>query len=77
LTNKRCSYMIKYSNVAMTCVEYLSNNTLLSGGSDGQIFTWMGKDIGKVFKAHTKAIYAIQKVKTGTGFWTGGNDGIL
>ena len=76
LNGKKGAYLTKLpgNNIMMTAVSYVLNGDLVSGVSDGSLIRWQGTTCGNPIKAHSDAIWAIERGANNT-FWTGGNDG--
>lgn len=75
LNGKKGSYLQANPGVALTCVAYVLNGVLLTGGSTGGLIKWNGTSAAAPIKQHTDAIWAIEKGAQPNSFLTGANDG--
>lgn len=74
INGKKGSYLKSLGNVAMTCVNYVCNGTLVTGVQSGGLVKWNGNSAAKPIMHHSDAIWAIENINP-SSFITGGNDG--
>ena len=61
LNGRKGSYLQTNPGVALTCVAYVLNGSLVTGGSTGGLIKWNGTSASAPIKQHTDAIWAIEK----------------
>ncbi len=67
-----------YGSMPVTCMFCcafgFANKTFLTGTPQGELVAWNGRTVGKAYKGHAEALWAIQNVQNGQMVMTGAND---
>lgn len=59
----------------ISCCYAFTEKIFLTGTPTGDLIQWSGRNIGKVHKRHTDALWCIQTINNGNLLMTGANDG--